>query len=64
MHRPNIENGFVIPSNGPRQCGATVTYQCNANFNLVGRSQLICQNDRQWSARAPFCQGKLLCPDS
>ena len=37
--------------------GQNATYSCNTGYNLVGDSIRTCQATRNWSGRAPTCQG-------
>ena len=39
--------------------GSTATYSCNDGFRLQGESKRRCQNNGEWSGRAPTCQRKL-----
>ena len=49
-----------IPENGRRngddfRFGATVYYECNDNFQLVGPASRICQNSGLWDGFLPTC---------
>lgn len=37
--------------------GRTVRYQCNAEYTLDGREELIC-DDGTWNFEPPTCKGK------
>ena len=36
--------------------GGIATYSCNSGYELVGTERRTCQNDGQWSDRAPTCR--------
>ena len=38
--------------------GDTATYICDSNFDLLGVSERVCEDDGQWSGEAPMCIGK------
>ena len=52
------------PTNGRvdltgKTVGSTATYRCKRGFRLQGQSRRTCQNNGQWSGRAPTCQREL-----
>ena len=53
---PSLQNGVWNPTSGSYNCGSTVTYQCNPGYNLQGLRTITCNQNRQWSGTAPFCQ--------
>ena len=53
--------GLSNPSNGRVSIstdtpGGIATYSCNSGYELVGTERRTCQNDGQWSDRAPTCR--------
>eukprot|EP00117_Sycon_ciliatum_P036248 scpid11835/ scgid3889/ Sushi, von Willebrand factor type A, EGF and pentraxin domain-containing protein 1 len=42
--------------------GATIRYECERGFVLVGASSVTCQSDGSWSSSVPLCEA-LACPD-
>ncbi len=54
------ENGKIKSPDG-RSVGAEVWYICNTGFTLVGSESRRCQNNRQWSLKAPTCEPNI-CP--
>ncbi|KAK3090083.1 hypothetical protein FSP39_009008 [Pinctada imbricata] len=51
-----ISNGFYIGRD--YTFGNTVTYACDAGFNLVGESDSLCQANGRWSVQRPRCRRK------
>ncbi|XP_048373019.1 beta-2-glycoprotein 1-like isoform X3 [Sphaerodactylus townsendi] len=51
---PEIENGFH--ADGPYQIDGEVHYWCDYGYRLEGASTLLCQENREWSHKAPTCQ--------
>ena len=49
------DNGKVVISGTTP--GSITTYSCNPGFELVGVSKRTCQNNGEWSADEPFCEG-------
>uniref|UniRef100_A0A667ZKN9 Sushi, von Willebrand factor type A, EGF and pentraxin domain-containing protein 1 n=1 Tax=Myripristis murdjan TaxID=586833 RepID=A0A667ZKN9_9TELE len=49
---PPLVNGF-IQSKGRYIFNSKVTYACKAGYRLVGRSERVCQPNRQWSNNDP-----------
>lgn len=41
----------------PGQVGQTCNFFCNAGYQLVGQSVLVCGNDGRWSGNPPYCTG-------
>uniref|UniRef100_H3D8L5 Sushi, von Willebrand factor type A, EGF and pentraxin domain containing 1 n=1 Tax=Tetraodon nigroviridis TaxID=99883 RepID=H3D8L5_TETNG len=51
---PLLKNGYILVSlNGRLTFNSTVTYACNAGYQLVGRRDRVCQANRQWSNTDP-----------
>ncbi len=54
-----------LPSNGKKHgedysIGATVTYECDDGYKLIGSSSRTCLDDSRWSTALPTCEpGKL-----
>ena len=56
----------IAPANGQKRgfgttFGSTVTYRCDPGYTLQGSDTITCMANKQWSERAPTCNGKLLC---
>ena len=52
-------NGGIDTSNGNTD-GSTVTYSCDAGYNLNGAATRICdQVGGGWTGTAPTCDGKV-----
>jgi hypothetical protein len=51
-------NGSVSASTA--EAGGTVTYQCDADFELVGDATLTCTESLSWSGTAPECVASCL----
>ncbi|XP_054848327.1 beta-2-glycoprotein 1-like [Eublepharis macularius] len=51
---PDIENGFH--GDGPFKTGREVHYRCAYGYRLEGASALLCQENQEWSHRAPICK--------
>nr|XP_056720231.1 beta-2-glycoprotein 1-like [Euleptes europaea] len=51
---PEIENGFY--GDGPYKTGREVHYWCDYGYRLEGASTLLCQENQEWSHKAPICQ--------
>ncbi|XP_061075291.1 membrane cofactor protein-like isoform X2 [Conger conger] len=60
---PKIDNGKItsLPSGELYVFSEIVTYTCDKNFNLVGDSQLVCNEDGKYNGTVPECKG-LNCP--
>ncbi|XP_022316517.2 uncharacterized protein LOC111120118 isoform X1 [Crassostrea virginica] len=56
----NLQNGSFI-NDFDNTFGQKVSFRCNGNFRLVNASEIICQEDGQWSALKPHCAPPL-CP--
>ena len=37
--------------------GTIANYTCDDGYRLVGAASRLCQNDGEWTDRAPVCQG-------
>ena len=53
--------GLSNPSNGQvsirdNTVGGVASYTCNSGYELIGSETRICQNDGNWSERAPICR--------
>lgn len=58
---PPIQNGVLIPSSGPYNCGAIVTIVCDSGYVPQGQISLQCLSSEFWSAAVPVClQGERL----
>lgn len=52
------DNGRVeVSGNTP---GSTAIYRCNPPYMIVGTNTRTCQNNGEWSGRAPVCICKQL----
>jgi len=40
--------------------GGSVTFTCNKDFSLRGKSTIYCQENKEWTAPVPQCLGKCL----
>jgi len=55
-----------IPANGAQLVnkgfvyGGSVTFTCNKDFSLRGKSTIYCQENKEWTAPVPQCLGKCL----
>ncbi|XP_061075276.1 complement receptor type 1-like isoform X5 [Conger conger] len=60
---PKIDNGTItsLPSGELYVFSEIVTYTCDRNFNFVGDSQLVCNEDGKYNGTVPECKG-LNCP--
>ena len=50
-----VDNGEVVGDN--YDFGESVTYKCNAGYQLIGRPKRTCQNSGSWDGSKPTCQG-------
>ena len=55
----NPSSGYIVHIAGTT-FGQTVTYTCNAGYNLVGGSTRTCQATGVWSGSEPTCERMLL----
>ena len=47
-----VNKGFVY--------GGSVTFTCDKDYTLRGKSTIYCQEDKQWTASIPRCLGECL----
>ncbi|XP_004076012.1 complement C2 [Oryzias latipes] len=60
-HEDDCDDPGIPPgaerSGGQFDIGDKVTYQCQAGLNLLGSSERVCMEQREWSGSTPRCQG-------
>lgn len=57
-----LNGGVIIPAS--TGVNSVVRYYCNPGFELIGRSERICESDSTWTGNEPRCEkggsGRLL----
>ena len=57
----SLENGAIVPSNGPYTCGQDIEYRCNSGYAMdlgesLGSDKATCLSSGQWSAVPCTCR--------
>ncbi|XP_070618660.1 LOW QUALITY PROTEIN: seizure 6-like protein [Erythrolamprus reginae] len=60
---PEIQNGWKTTSHTELVREASITYQCDPGYDIVGSDTLTCQWDLTWSSDPPFCEKIMYCTD-